>query len=332
MTERNLEQQERDAVRDSQTGPEILADPNDGASTAVGGEKDYGKPKSLWSDAWDDLRRNPMFWISAVIILVLVVMALFPQLFTRVDPTYAVLKDARQPPSDAHVFGTTGQGYDVYSRVIYGARASILVGLLATLGTVIVGGLVGLVSGFYGGWIDAVLSRLGEVFFAIPLLLAGILFLYMFPAGANTPMILQILKIVGFLVLFGWPSIARLMRGSVLQVKPNDYVNAARALGASPFRIVFSHILPNALAPVIAVATINLGVYISVEATLSFLGIGLQPPAVSWGIDISNASSLGMVRLAPNMLIFPSVFLSITVLAFIMLGDAISQALDPKLR
>lgn len=289
-------------------------------------------PRGIWGSAWINLRRRPMFWVSVVIIALFLLVALFPGLFSGTDPRAANLEDSLEGARSGHPFGFTQQGYDVYARTIYGARASIATGVLTTLAVTVLGIIVGAVAGYFGGWVDAVLSRLTDIFFAIPLLLAGILFLYTFPAGANTPLILQILKIVGFLVLFGWPSIARLMRGSVLQVKPNDYVNAARALGASPFRIVFSHILPNALAPVIAVATINLGVYISVEATLSFLGIGLQPPAVSWGIDISNASSLGMVRLAPNMLIFPSIFLSITVLAFIMLGDAISQALDPKLR
>jgi oligopeptide transport system permease protein len=130
--------------------------------------------------------------------------------------------------------------------------------------------------------------------------------------------------------LLGWPSIARLMRSSVLQVKPNDYVQAARALGASPWRIIRSHILPNAMAPVIVVSTINLGVYISVEATLSFLGIGLTPPAISWGVQISDA--LIALRTTPHILLFPSIFLSLTVLAFIMLGDAVRDAFDPKTR
>ena len=138
------------------------------------------------------------------------------------------------------------------------------------------------------------------------------------------------LKVVLALVILGWPSLARLMRSSVIQVKPNDYVQAARALGASPTRIVRSHILPNSLAPVIVVATIELGAFIAAEATLSFLGIGLQPPAISWGIDISAA--LVGLRTAPHMLFFPSVFLSLTVLAFIMLGDAVRDALDPKNR
>ncbi len=131
------------------------------------------------------------------------------------------------------------------------------------------------------------------------------------------------------LVILGWPSLARLTRSSVIQVKPNDYVQAARALGASPNRIMRSHVIPNSLAPVIVVATINLGAYIAAEATLSFLGIGLQPPVISWGIEISEALRIGL-RTAPHMLFFPSLFLSLTVLAFIMLGDVVRDALDPK--
>jgi oligopeptide transport system permease protein len=300
-------------------------------SMAVAGSG-YAKPTSLAADAWRDLRRNPLFWIASVLILVLVVMAIAPGLFTSVDPNYAVLAEARQPPSDRHVFGTTALGYDVYSRTIYGARASILVGVFSSLVTALVGMVIGLVSGFYGGWLDGVLSRVGEIFFAIPLLLGGILFLYVIPNGLDTPLWQQIGKVVLVIALFGWPSVARLMRSSVLQVKPNDYVTAARALGGSPFRLISSHILPNAIAPMIVVSTLNLGVFISVEATLSFLNIGLRPPAVSWGIDISAASAIGLVRAAPNMLLFPSLFLSATVLAFIMLGDAVRDAIDPKLR
>jgi oligopeptide transport system permease protein len=139
-------------------------------------------------------------------------------------------------------------------------------------------------------------------------------------------------KVVLVLAILLWPNIARLMRSSVLQAKSNDYVLAAQALGASPVRIILSHILPNSLAPVIVVSTINLGAFIAAEATLSFLGIGLQPPAISWGLAISDGSGIGLIRTAPHMLLFPSLFLSLTVLAFIMLGDAVRDALDPKLR
>ena len=257
---------------------------------------------------------------------------MFPQLFTNKDPYFADLRLARQPPSAEAWFGYDTQGYDVYARTIYGARSSILVGVFATMFTLVFGSAMGIIAGFFGGWLDAVLSRIGDIFFAIPLLLGGILVLYTFPSNLETPYIVVVLKVVIAMAIVGWPNLARLMRSSVLQVKPNDYVQAARALGASPARIILSHILPNSLAPVIVVSTINLGAFIAVEATLSFLGIGLQPPAVSWGLSISQASGIGLIRIAPHMLLFPSLFLVLTVLAFIMLGDAIRDALDPKLR
>lgn len=288
--------------------------------------------RSLWANAWDELRRNPLFWISAALIVLFVLMAIVPQLFTSKDPTFADLRLARQKPSAQAWFGYDGQGYDVYARTIYGARASILVGILATAFTMVFGSFMGIVAGFFGGWVDAVLSRLGDIFFAIPLLLGGILILYTFPSTPSTPYLVIVLKVVLAMAVIGWPNLARLMRSSVLQVKPNDYVQAARALGASPTRIIVSHILPNAVAPVIVVSTINLGAFIATEATLSFLGIGLQPPAISWGLAISDAASIGLIRVAPHMLLFPALFLSLTVLAFIMLGDAVRDALDPKLR
>lgn len=292
--------------------------------------------RSLGSDAWESLRRRPIFWISAILIAIMLVMAVFPQLFTffspNPDPLYADQTKIRQPPGPDAWFGRDGQGFDVYSRTIYGARSSILVGVLATLSTVLIGGVVGIFAGFYGKWVDAVLSRIGDIFFAVPLLLGGILILYTFPSDFTTPYLIVVSKVVLALGILGWPRIARIMRASVLQVKPQDYVQAARALGARPGRIIGGHVLPNAFAPVIVVATIDLGVYIATEATLSFLGIGLQPPIVSWGVMISDASALGMLRAAPHMLLFPSLFLSVTVLAFIMLGDAIRDAFDPKSR
>ncbi len=289
--------------------------------------------RSLWSDAWRELRHKPLFWMSLGLIVVFALMAIAPQLFTSTDPDTADLRRSRETPSSAAWFGRDNQGYDIYARTVYGARASILVGVMTTAFTLVVGSFVGIISGYVGGWLDALMSRIGEIFLGIPLLLGGILFLFVFPSNPlTTPFIVQVGKVALVIGLLGWPSIARLMRSSVLQVKPQDYVQAARALGASPARIVLSHILPNSLAPVIVVSTINLGVYIAIEATLSFLGIGLQPPAISWGIAISEASGIGFIRSVPHMLIFPSIFLSLTVLAFIMLGDAVRDALDPKLR
>jgi oligopeptide transport system permease protein len=288
--------------------------------------------RSLWSNAWEELRRNPLFWISAALILLFVVMAIAPGLFTRTDPTFADLRLARQKPSAENWFGRDFQGYDVYARTIYGARASILVGVLTTAATLIFGSFIGIIAGYIGGPVDAVLSRFMEIFLAIPLLLGGILVLYSFPNQLGTPYMVVVGKVVLVLSVLAWPNIARLMRSSVLQAKSNDYVLAAQALGASPTRIILSHILPNSLAPVIVVSTINLGAFIAAEATLSFLGIGLQPPAISWGLAISDGSGIGLIRTAPHMLLFPSIFLSLTVLAFIMLGDAVRDALDPKLR
>ncbi|WP_270888437.1 ABC transporter permease [Pedococcus sp. 5OH_020] len=286
--------------------------------------------RSLASDAWRSLKKNPIFWVSTALIVLFVLMAIWPSLFTNVDPNAAVLKEARARPSSSAWFGRDIQGYDIYSRTIYGARASILVGVFTSVATVIIGGVMGVLAGYYGGWIDSLVSRVTDIFFAIPLLLGGILFMATFPNDVNSPYLLVVGKVVLVLAIFGWPSLARLMRSSVLQVKPNDYVQAARALGASPWRIIRAHVLPNAVAPMIVVATINLGVFIAVEATLSFLGIGLTPPAVSWGVAISDA--IVALRTTPHILLFPSLFLSLTVLAFIMLGDAVRDAFDPKSR
>ena len=288
--------------------------------------------RSLTSDAWRELRRRPMFWISLALIVLFVVMAIFPQLFTSKDPAFADLSKARETPSADAWFGRDTQGYDVYARTVYGARASISVGILATIFSMAVGVIFGIIGGYRGGWLDSVIGRIGEIFLAIPLLLGGILFLYTFPNGPETPFMIGVSKVAFVIGILAWPTISRLMRSSVLQVKPNDYVQAARALGASPMRIITSHILPNSLASVIVVSTINLGVFIAVEATLSFLGVGLAPPVISWGTQISEASGIGLIRVAPHMLLFPSLFLSLTVLSFIMLGDVVRDALDPRLR
>ncbi|MFI6060480.1 ABC transporter permease [Streptomyces sp. NPDC051286] len=281
------------------------------------------KPRSLWSDAWRDLRRNPVFVISALIILFLVIISIWPSLIADQDPLNCDLGKAQEGSQPGHPFGFDGQGCDVYTRTVYGARASVTVGVCATLGVSLLGGILGGLAGFFGGWWDSVLSRITDVFFGIPVVLGGLVFLSVVTGSTVWP-------VIGFIVLLGWPQIARIARGSVITAKQNDYVQAARALGASNSRMMLRHITPNAIAPVIVVATIALGTYISLEATLSYLGVGLKPPAVSWGIDISAASPY--IRNAPHMLLWPAGALAITVLAFIMLGDAVRDALDPKLR
>jgi oligopeptide transport system permease protein len=301
-----------------------------GTEGPPGAPQQADKPRSLTSDAWHDLRRNPIFIVSAVIIVVLVVMAAFPGVFTNKDPRFCDLNLSRQAPSADAWFGYDVQGCDVYARTIYGARASILVGLFTTIAVTIVGGLIGMIAGFYGGWIDSVLSRILEIFFGIPLLLGGVLVLASFPSNPGTPQLVTIGKVVIALTILAWTSLARIMRSTVIQVKHADYVSAARALGGGAPRILRSHVLPNAVAPVIVYATIVLGIFIGVEATLSFLGIGLQPPVISWGVAINDASTY--IRQSPHMLLFPGAFLTITVLAFIMLGDAVRDAFDPRLR
>ncbi|MFB6816683.1 ABC transporter permease [Streptomyces sp. NPDC056347] len=293
---------------------------------APGGPSGSGpaqKPRSLWSDAWRDLRRNPVFIISTLIILFLVIISIWPQLIADQDPLDCNLAKAQEGSQPGHPFGFDAQGCDVYTRTVYGARNSVTVGVCATIGVTLLGGLLGGLAGFFGRWSDAVLSRLTDIFFGIPVVLGGLVFLSVVTSATVWP-------VIGFIVLLGWPQIARIARGSVITAKQNDYVQAARALGASNSRMLLRHIAPNAIAPVIVVATIALGTYIALEATLSFLGVGLKPPAVSWGIDISAASQY--IRNAPHMLLWPAGALAVTVLAFIMLGDAVRDALDPKLR
>lgn len=288
------------------------------------------KPRSLGRDAWDDLKRNPIVIVSAVLIVLFVVMAAFPGLFTGKDPKYCVLELSRDKPSGSAWFGYNTQGCDVYARTVHGARASIVVAGLAAMFVTAIGITVGMLAGYFGGWVDTIISRITDIFYGIPFLLGGIIVLTSFPSGDSTSFWTPVLKVVLALTLLGWPNIARIMRATVLQVKEADYVHAARALGAPTGRILRVHVLPNAIQPVIVYSTILLGAFIGAEAALSFLGIGLQPPAVSWGIEISDARNY--IRTSPHMLLFPSAFLSLTVLAFIMLGDAVRDALDPKQR
>lgn len=330
MTER-VPHDDHDLAGD-EVGTRLINQPDPGEAAEPGVGSVQLKGRSLLQDAWTELRHNPLFWISAVLIIVFLLMAIAPGLFTSKDPNFADLSRAREKPSGDAWFGMDSQGYDVYARTIYGARASILVGVMTSIFVLVIGLIFGIVAGFRGKWVDSFLSRFAEIFIAIPLLLGGIVFLTVFPNQAGDPYLLIVGKVVFVLAILSWPRLMRIMRSSVMQVKPAEYVSAARALGASPWRLIRSHIIPNAIAPVIVIATIDLGVYISVEASLSFLGIGLQPPAISWGLAISQASGLGSVRNAPHMLLFPSLFLSLTVLSFIMLGDAVRDALDPKLR
>ncbi|MEV7995380.1 ABC transporter permease [Streptomyces sp. NPDC086077] len=289
-----------------------------------------GKPRSLWSDAWYDLRHNWMFLLSAGLILLLTLVAVVPDLFISgsVSPRDGDLTNHYlQKPELGHLFSAEWFGYDhqgrsIYARVLHGTRASILVGVMVTAVVTVLGGLLGLIAGYFGGWLDSLLSRTTDVFFGIPFLLGAMVVLNTF-SERSVPVVSLSLAVLG------WTQIARVMRGSVITVKQADYVTAAKALGAGTGRILFKHIFPNAVAPVIVVATIALGGYITAEATLSFLGIGLTD-SISWGQDISAGKDY--LRTAQYVLFFPAAMLSITVLAFLMFGDAVRNALDPKSR
>ncbi|AJF67104.1 ABC transporter permease [Streptomyces vietnamensis] len=287
------------------------------------------KARSLWGDAWADLRRNPYFIVSSILIALLLLVSAWPGLFTSASPTAGDLvhhflsKPELSKVGSPEWLGYDGQGRSVYARLIHGTRASVTVGIAVTAIVTIVGGFMGMIAGYFGGIVDTILSRITDIFFGIPFLLGAMVVLQSFVERT-------VWVVVFALAFLGWTQITRVMRGAVITIKQADYVHAAKALGAGTTRILFKHILPNAMAPVIVVATIALGGYISAEATLSFLGLGLAAPTVSWGVDIS--AGVAQIRVAPHILLWPSIMLSLTVLAFIMLGEAVRNALDPKLR
>jgi oligopeptide transport system permease protein len=283
--------------------------------------------RSLGRDAWLTLRANWIFWFSSVLIVIFVFMAIAPGLITHTDPAFCEAIRARGAPSGKAWFGYDVQGCDVFARTIYGARASMLVGTLSTVFALVVGAGIGVYAGFYGGLLDTLLSRLTDIFIGIPLIVGSIIVLESFP-GTSDNQTYDILKVAVAISVFGWTQTARVARAAVIQVRNADYVQASRCLGASRWWMIRKHVIPNAAAPVIVVTTLSLGGYIGAEAALSFLGIGLQPPSISWGIAINDAQSY--VRTTPHMLFFPALFLSLAVLGFIMLGDAVQEALDPK--
>lgn len=285
------------------------------------------RSRSLGADAWWELRRRPLFLVASGLIAVLLLLAVAPGLFTSVDPAAGDLARSRLPPSAQAWFGYDVLGRDVYARTIHGTRVSIIVGILATALTVLVGGTLGLLAGYLGGRVDGVVSRVAEVFAGLPFVLGGIVVLSTFRESAGGAVGITAL-VVATMSMLTWPTAMRIMRSAAVAAREQDYVRAARGLGASPLRVIVRHLLPNCAAPVLVYATIVLGAFIGAEATLSFLGVGLRDPVVSWGVMISE--SRDNLRTAPFMLLFPGAFLAVTVLAFVMLGDAVREAFDPK--
>ncbi|WP_291380047.1 ABC transporter permease [Demequina sp.] len=280
---------------------------------------------NLWLDAWRDLRRRPLFYVALTIVAVVALAAAWPTLFTQVAPNNdCALSLSNAGPEAGHPLGYTRQGCDVYSRVVWGARTSLSVGMLVVLITAVIGIPMGAIAGFFGGKVDSILSRIGDIFFSIPYFLAAIVVMSVLADHRN---VLTISFAIGG---FAWASLARIVRAEVLRIKNLEYVTASTAVGRSRFSTLVGHVLPNSLTPVIVTLTIGLGAAIVAEAALSFLGIGLNTSVMSWGNDISQAQVT--IKTAPMALFWPSLFLTITVLAFIMLGELIRDALDPKAR
>jgi oligopeptide transport system permease protein len=281
-------------------------------------------PSSMGKEAWYKLRRQPLFFVSALLILLILAVAIFPQWFSQGQLNTCDLADSMEGARAGHPMGFDKLGCDVYTRVIYGARPSVMVGVLTMLAVLVLGGAIGALAGWYGKWVDAVFSRIADIFFAIPSVLAAIVFLQSQKDKAGVG------GVVLILAAFGWPQMARITRGAVLSLKNSDFVTASEALGVSRWKVLLRHILPNAASPMIVTATVSLGTYIVAEATLSFLGLGLPITMRSWGWQIANAKN--MLRVDPAILVWPAAALAVTVLAFIMLGDAVRDALDPKER
>ncbi|MFT4211982.1 MAG: ABC transporter permease [Microbacterium sp.] len=283
------------------------------------------KPSSLWRDAWRDLRKRPTFWISIAVVAVVLLMAVWPTLFTQTPPNdECQLTNSNGGPAEGHPLGFTFQGCDIYARLVWGARTSLAVGVIATLIGSAIGLVMGALAGFYGGWLDSLLSRVGDIFFSIPYILAAVVVMSVFADFRNV--FTLALAIGGF----AWASTARVVRAEILRVRQADFVTASRALGLSRFRTLVSHVVPNAIAPLLVVSTLSLAAAIVAEATLAFLGVGLGSSTMSWGADISQAQT--SLRTSPMALIWPSLALTITVLAFILLGELIRDALDPRAR
>lgn len=294
------------------------------ASVVVDAVRIDDRPSSLWRDAWRDLRRRPTFWVSIVIVVIILLMAAMPALFTQVPPNdQCDLANSNGGPAAGHPLGYTFQGCDIFSRIVWGARTSLSVGLLATIIGSSIGLVMGAFAGFYGGWLDSLLSRVGDIFFSIPYILAAVVVMSVFSDARNV--FTLALAIGGF----AWASTARVVRAEILRVRQADFVTASRALGLGRFRTLLSHVIPNAIAPLLVISTLSLAAAIVAEATLTFLGVGI-PGVMSWGRDISDAQQ--SLKIAPMALVYPSIALTVTVLAFILLGELIRDALDPRAR
>jgi oligopeptide transport system permease protein len=277
----------------------------------------------LWADAWKRLRRNRAAVAGGVFLIVIALLTtLAPWLPGLADPTAQDLKLGAVAPSLAHWFGTDELGRDTFARVLYGGRISLMVGLIATLVSLIIGVSYGAIAGYRGGKTDELMMRFVDVLYSLPYIFLVILLLVFFSRS--------LIMLFVALGLVQWLTMARIVRGQVLSLENQTFVEAARALGAGDLRIIFLHIVPNTLGPVIVYTTLTVPAVILQEAFLSFLGLGVQPPDASWGTLVSDGARL--LALFPWLVIFPGVALSLTLLCFNFLGDGLRDALDPRMR
>jgi oligopeptide transport system permease protein len=278
---------------------------------------------SLWSDAWRRLRRNRLALAGAIYLSFLIVVALVAFVHTPYPMDAVAVATPYSGPSAAHWFGADNLGRDVFSRVMVGAQISLTVGIGTQLIILVVGVPIGLAAGYFKGWFDSVVSFVVNVFYGVPdLLVALLLVVLLGHPGLD--------KIIIAISVTRWMDMTRLVRGQTLSLREREFVEAARASGAKPLKILFGHILPNALGPVIVQATFGVPAAILFEAFLSFLGLGVPAPQPSWGS--MAADGLSAIRIAPHMVIAPSIALSLTLMAFNFLGDGLRDALDPRSR
>jgi peptide/nickel transport system permease protein len=283
---------------------------------------DLAAARPLRKDIWRRFRRNKLAMVGLGLIIILILAAVFAPLIAPYGIAQRDTGHFREPPSMRHYFGTDTVGLDVFSRVVYGARVSLKIGILATSIALIIGLLLGATAGFFGGFLDTLIMRITDIFLAIPYIVLAVAIASVLGRSENT-----VILVLGFT---GWLGICRIVRSSFLSLKQLEYVEAARALGYSKRRIMFRHILPNALQPIIVYGTIAIGSVILAVADLSFLGVGPTYPTPAWGLMVSDAK--GVLSVAPHMLFFPGMAIFVTVLAFVFVGDGLRDALDPKLK
>ena len=266
--------------------------------------------------------RHRLALAGACVILVLLFIAIFAPLVATHDPNKIDLFATSQAPSEAHWLGTDDIGRDVYSRVVYGTRVSLSVGLVSVTIYVLIGTILGAVSGYFGGWIDSTIQRFTDAVMCFPSLIIIIA-----AVAIIGPSIYNVMIVIGLLT---WPGICRLVRGQFLSLREREFVEAARAMGAHPSRIIFRHLLPNAIAPITVAATFGVAAAILTEAGLSFLGLGVQPPTASWGNMINTAQSAAVLQQMPWLWIPAGVMIALAVLSINFIGDGLRDALDPR--